>query len=148
MVIISPGALLPNKKPKIYKIFLKPQLLSMKVLKKAFWSTIVTLIILPLLLTDVRAANPHPLAPPDTSSPRATLKSFQDIMGEYGRMLKKDIHTKSQVSELRSEILEEKAMRCLDLSNLPKERMNDIHRLFLQAELQSLIAKKKTTLVP
>lgn len=58
MAIISPGTLLPKKKPKIYKIFLKPQLLSMKVLKKAFWSTIVTLIVLPLLLTDVRASEP------------------------------------------------------------------------------------------
>ncbi|MGV7224425.1 MAG: hypothetical protein ACQ9MH_23280 [Nitrospinales bacterium] len=58
MVIISSGTLLPNKKPKIYKILLKPQLLSMNVLKKAFWSTIVTLIVLPLLLTDVRASVP------------------------------------------------------------------------------------------
>ena len=58
MAIISPGTLLPKKKPKIYKIFLKPQLLSMNVLKKAFWSTIVTLIVLPLLLTDVRASEP------------------------------------------------------------------------------------------
>jgi MscS family membrane protein len=98
----------------------------MKVLKKAFWSTIVTLIVLPLLLTDVRAADPHPLAPPDTSSPRATLKSFQDIMGEYGRLLKEDIHTKSRTSELRNDFLEDQAGSCLDMSNIPKERIDDV----------------------
>jgi MscS family membrane protein len=68
----------------------------------------------------------NPLAPPDTSSPRATLKSFQGIMGEYGRLLKKDIHTKTGASELRDELFEDKAMRCLDLRNIPKERVEDV----------------------
>ena len=68
----------------------------------------------------------NPLAPPDTSSPRATLKSFQDIMGEYGRLLKEDIHTKSRASELRDDFLGNKAMRCLDMSNIPKERIDDV----------------------
>jgi len=84
------------------------------------------LIIILLVAKTLAAADPRPLAPPDTSSPRATLKSFQDIMGEYGRLLKEDIHTKSRVSELSNDFLENKAARCLDLSNIPKERIEDV----------------------
>jgi len=84
------------------------------------------LIVILLFAKTLVAADPRPLAPPDTSSPRATLKSFQDIMGEYGRLLKEDIHTKSRTSELRDDFLGNKAMRCLDMSNIPKERIDDI----------------------
>jgi len=47
-------------------------------------------------------------------------------MGEYGRLLKEDIHTKSRVSELRNDFLENKAVSCLDMSNIPKERIDDV----------------------
>ena len=45
-----------------------------------------------LLATNLAAAGTHPLAPPDTSSPRATLQSFQGTMGEMARLLREDIH--------------------------------------------------------
>ena len=47
-------------------------------------------------------------------------------MGDYGRLLKEDIHTTTVERRLRNENLEEKAMRCLDLSKIPKERVEDV----------------------
>ena len=47
-------------------------------------------------------------------------------MGEYGRLLKKDIHTKSRASEIRDDFLENKAAKCFDMSNIPKERIEDV----------------------
>ena len=73
---------------------------------------ICPLILLWLCATNLIASEPHPLAPPDTTSPRATLKSYLDIMGEYGRLLRTDLHTKKQASELLDQRLEDKAELC------------------------------------
>ena len=54
-------------------------------------------------------AVPHLPAPPDTSSPRATLKSYLDIMSEYARLMRTDLHTKTRSSEIRDQQLEDKA---------------------------------------
>jgi hypothetical protein len=45
-----------------------------------------------LFATPLRAANSYPLAPPDTSSPRATLHTFLKIMRESRVLLEKDPH--------------------------------------------------------
>jgi hypothetical protein len=74
------------------------------------------MLILWLFAANLAAAQPHNLSPPDTSSPRTTLKSYLDIMGEYGRLLRADIHTKDQASKLRDQNLEDKAERCFDLT--------------------------------
>ena len=79
-----------------------------------------------LFAANLAAAQPHPLAPPDTSSPRTTLKSYLDIMGEYGRLLRADIHTKDQASKLRDQNLEDKAERCFDLSKISRERVEEV----------------------
>jgi MscS family membrane protein len=79
-----------------------------------------------LLTTNLTGSEPNPLAPPDTSSPRATLKSYLDIMGQYGRLLQTDLHTKKQASELRDQRLEDKAELCFDLSKISKERVDDV----------------------
>lgn len=79
-----------------------------------------------LFATNLIASEFNPLAPPDTSSPRATLKSYLDIMGEYGRLLRTDLHTKSQASELRDQRLEDKAELCFDLSKVSRERVDDV----------------------
>jgi MscS family membrane protein len=79
-----------------------------------------------LFAASLAAAQPHPLSPPDTSSPRSTLKSYLDIMGEYGRLLRADIHTKDQASKLRDQNLEDKAERCFDLSKISRERVEEV----------------------
>jgi len=79
-----------------------------------------------LFAASLAAAQPHNLAPPDTSSPRTTLKSYLDIMGEYGRLLRADIHTKDQASKLRDQNLEDKAERCFDLSKISRERVEEV----------------------
>jgi MscS family membrane protein len=84
-----------------------------------------------LLAICLLAAAPHTLAqpslaPPDTSSPRATLQSLQQIMSEYGELLKQDIHTVSDASKARKLSLEAKAAQCLDLSQVPRERVEDV----------------------
>ena len=79
-----------------------------------------------LFAANLAAAQPHPLAPPDTSSPRTTLKSYLDIMGEYGRLLRADIHTKDKASKLRDQDLEDKAELCFDLSKISRERVEEV----------------------
>ena len=76
--------------------------------------------------TNLIASEPYLLAPPDTSSPRATLKSYLDIMGEYARLMQTDLHTKDRTSELLDQRLEDKAELCLDLSKISKERVDDV----------------------
>ena len=79
-----------------------------------------------LFATTLIASKPNPLSSPNTSSPRATLKSYLDIMGEYARLMQTDLHTKNQVSELRDQRLEDKAERCFDLSKVSRERVDDV----------------------
>ena len=79
-----------------------------------------------LFATTLIASEPNPLAPPDTSSPRATLKSYLDIMGEYGRLMRTDLHTKDRASEFGDQRLEDKAELCFDLSKVSKERVDDV----------------------
>jgi MscS family membrane protein len=47
-------------------------------------------------------------------------------MGEYGRLLRADIHTKDQASKLRDQNLEDKAERCFDLSKISRERVEEV----------------------
>lgn len=47
-------------------------------------------------------------------------------MPEYGQLLKQDIHTSSDLAKARNEILENKAMSCLDLSEVPTKRVEDV----------------------
>jgi MscS family membrane protein len=79
-----------------------------------------------LLSTNLAIAEPHPLAPPDTSSPRATLKSYLNIMGDYAHLMRVDLHTKDRASEMRDQQLEDKAELCFDLSQIARERVDDI----------------------
>lgn len=74
----------------------------------------------------------YPLEPPDTSSPRATMKSFQSIMREFKQALVKAREWDVFSSEGKQEIkrLRNRSMRCLDLSKVP-ERL--VHRVGLEA---------------
>jgi MscS family membrane protein len=78
------------------------------------------------LASNLIASEPNPLAPPDTSSPRATLKSYLDIMGQYARLMRTDLHTKDRASKLLDQRLENKAELCLDLSKISEERVDDV----------------------
>ena len=67
---------------------------------------------------NVAADTPHPLAPPDTSSPRATLRSFIATMNEAARIHLKGRGTRrSTVVEVDRMIMN--AGRCLDLTEIP-----------------------------
>ena len=79
-----------------------------------------------LFTTTLQASESHPLEPADTSSPRATLRSFQKIMGEYGDLLRGDMYMLTQGSVLRDDYLDKKAGSCLNLNNISKERVNDV----------------------
>ena len=59
-----------------------------------------------------------PLAPPDTSSPRATLKSFQDNM----ELAFRRFYEQWDSSLLGTTAAEERAVACLDVSQLPPVR--------------------------
>jgi len=47
-------------------------------------------------------------------------------MGEYARLMRTDLHTKSPDSELRDQRLEDKAELCFDLSKVSRERVDDV----------------------
>ena len=84
------------------------------------------LVVFLLCAANLIASEPHPLAPPDTSSPRATLQSFQGTMGDMARLLREDIHLNNEGAIRRNDIQEDLAARCLDMSQVPRERMDDI----------------------
>ncbi|MEA3413536.1 MAG: mechanosensitive ion channel family protein [Pseudomonadota bacterium] len=74
-----------------------------------------------LYVSAVLAGDNTPLAPPDTSSPRATMQSFQRI-NEKAQGSLGDI---DQTSRQLIEKVTDEAMRCLDLSAVPRERVDD-----------------------
>ena len=68
----------------------------------------------------------YPLEPPDTSSPRATMESFQGVMRDTKTVLMKSREWGVFSREARQEIkrLRNRFMHCLDLSKVP-ERLVD-----------------------
>ena len=78
---------------------------------------IYPIVTISFLAAALAIAEPHPLAPPDNSSPHATLKSHFDIMGEYAGLMRTDLHTKTRFSEIRDQQLEGKDWR--EKGNLP-----------------------------
>ncbi|MGK7917431.1 MAG: hypothetical protein AB4038_18110, partial [Prochloraceae cyanobacterium] len=75
-----------------------------------------------LLQTSLTAAPSikHPLAPPDTSSPQATLRSFVENVNRA--------HQSVQVSEYskQAKIFFQRAQRCLNLSEIPQRLREDV----------------------
>lgn len=85
-----------------------------------------SLIALSLLATVALAADLHPLESPDTSSPRAAMKSCQDFIGRYGSLIQQQFVSTKQVPEQAIDDLEDKIARCFDLSDVPGERIDDV----------------------
>ena len=69
----------------------------------------------------------YPLEASDTSSPRATLKSFQTIIGKMIPIVEK-VRTLGFSREVTNELrdLRIQAIRCLDLSQIPKRLRKDV----------------------
>ena len=84
----------------------------------------------------------YPLDAPDTSSPRATLKSFQTIMQNAMPIVGK-VRTSGFTREISNELrgLRIQAMRCIDLSQVPKRLRADVgpEAVVLLAEILSRI---------
>ena len=93
---------------------------------KSVFRYLCPLFVFLLCATNLIASELNPLAPPDTSSPRATLQSFQSTMGDMARSLREDIHLNNEGAIRRNDIQEDLAARCLDISQVPRERMDDI----------------------
>ncbi|MFC1581118.1 mechanosensitive ion channel family protein [Thermodesulfobacteriota bacterium] len=69
----------------------------------------------------------YPLEAPDTSSPRATLKSFQTIIENANPIVEK-VRTLGFSREITRELrdLRTQAMRCIDLSQVPQRLREDV----------------------
>ena len=108
-------------------------------LKRQLGQIVVWGLALLLLQTSLSAAPlvKHPLAPPDTSSPQATLisfveninKSYQILMTAYDQYLKESgllpsTSVKEQVKQ--AEIFFERAEGCLNLSEIPPRLAQDV----------------------
>lgn len=74
-----------------------------------------------LLVSPLPADTQHPLASCDVSSPRTTLESFQRITGQAATY----IQSRDQVARRHVEDVVEKAARCLDVSEIPSQRVDD-----------------------
>ena len=79
-----------------------------------------------LVATASFAEELHPLATPDTSSPRATMQSCQDFIGRYAELIRRHYVAMEPVSAQVIDDLEGRIARCFDLSEVPKERIDDI----------------------
>ncbi len=65
----------------------------------------------------------HPLKPTDCSSPQATLQSFISNMEELFRLVKED---DAVIGDLEAEIFVDRAVRCLDLSQIDPTSADDL----------------------
>ena len=79
-----------------------------------------------LFTATLAAAQSHPLAPPDTSSPRETLQSFLEIMRDSRTLLEKDPYLESKENQVQDELLEEQVEFLFDFGNVPVERIEDM----------------------
>ena len=80
------------------------------------------------IYTPTLAANEqYPLEAPDTSSPRATLESFQTLIRDMKPIVGK-VRTSGLTREIKRELrdLRNHAMRCLNLSQVPKRLRDDV----------------------
>jgi len=83
---------------------------------------------LALRLTPATADTRYPLEPTDTSSPRATMRSFQNVMRDTKQVLVKSREWGLFSSEAKEEIkrLRNRSLRCLDLSNVPERLVEHV----------------------
>ena len=108
-------------------------------LKRRLWKLVLLGLALLLLQTSLTAAPSvkHPLTPPDTSSPRATLRSFVDnsnkahqlIMGSYNQVLKEPglfPSSSSREQFKQGEIIFYRTMTSLNLSEIPLRLKVDV----------------------
>jgi MscS family membrane protein len=78
-------------------------------------------------IPNLTASEPYPLEAPDTSSPRATMKSFQTIIRNAKPIVAK-VRTSGFSMEITRELRDTQvdATRCLDLSQVPKKLRDDV----------------------
>jgi MscS family membrane protein len=78
-------------------------------------------------IPNLAASEPYPLEAPDTSSPRATMKTFQTIIRNAKPIVAK-VRTSGFSMEITRELrdLQVDATRCLDLSQVPKKLRDDV----------------------
>lgn len=78
-------------------------------------------------IPNLAASEPYPLEAPDTSSPRATMKTFQTIIRNAKPIVAK-VRTSGFSMEITRELrdLQFDATRCLDLSQVPKKLRDDV----------------------
>ncbi len=82
---------------------------------------LIILFTLGFLALPLQAEVLHPLATCDSSSPRATLESFQRINSQIDSKI--DYIDQAQLRHIEETV--RKSIRCLDISGIPKERIDD-----------------------
>ena len=92
--------------------------ISTATLRPAYGVLLLVLTVLVIPGAQSQELDPMPLAPPDTSSPRATLKSFRDSM----ELAFRSFYERRDSSLLGTTAAENRAIDCLDASQLPPVR--------------------------
>ena len=94
---------------------------------KNIYTYLFTLLVLCVNTPNLAANERYPLEAPDTSSPRATMKSFQTIIRNAKPIVAK-VRTSGFSMEITRELrdLQFDAMRCFDLSQVPKKLRDDV----------------------
>ena len=98
--------------------------------------------VLPLFGQTAKAINnPYPLKPPDTSSPRATMKIFKDYMSQaYQRSLVDGYKDEAVLNFLN------RAAECLDLSEIAPSDVQDVGIALNYPPIKKFPAKKQLVL--
>jgi len=94
---------------------------------KNFYTYFLMLLALCVSAPALAANEPYPLEAPDTSSPRATLESFQTLIRDMNPIVGK-VRTSGLTREIKRELrdLRNHAIRCLNLSQVPKRLRDDV----------------------
>ncbi len=94
---------------------------------KHIYTYFIILLTLCVNTPNLGANERYPLEAPDTSSPRATMKSFQTIIRNAKPIISK-VRTSGYSGEITRELrdLRIHAKRCLDLSQVPKRLRDDV----------------------
>jgi len=94
---------------------------------KNIYTYFFILLVLCVNTPNLSANEQYPLEAPDTSSPRATLESFQTLIRDMKPIVGKE-RTSGLTKEIKRELrdLRNHAIRCLNLSQVPKRLRDDV----------------------
>ena len=82
---------------------------------------VATVLFVLMLVPQVSGSNEFPLAPPNTSSPRATLESFLTWSEAFHNAMRAPVEDSAEIQDAL-----DRAVRCFDLSEIPPTLVSNV----------------------